>query len=283
MNGFLNLHKPLNISSAKAVTIVKKKLNVKKIGHAGTLDPLASGVLPLAINEATKVISYLVNDIKEYKFTICWGEDRDTMDAEGVVVNRNNKVPSKQEILRILPRFVGNIEQVPPIYSAISVNGRRAYQMARQGKVVEMPSRKITIQKLSLLHCDNQQASFATICGKGTYIRSLAQDIAHALKCCGYVSNLCRTAVGSFNIDDAILLDDVQVSHLRPIEEPIAHLPGYQLDQQQYIAIKNGQKLILNNLPFKEGDIIKCELGNKLVAFARCSANYLKPIRVFNN
>lgn len=233
LNGFINLDKPLNMSSALAVDVVKRILNLKKlgikIGHAGTLDPLATGVLVLAVGKATKRIQEVQDALKQYEFTVTWGEERNTDDGEGEVVATSDKRPTLADIEAILPEFTGDIMQTPPVYSAIKMGGKRAYDMARAGETVEMKARMVRVLSLSRAEPrDLQQVegdpstslrsaqdkfnttTFKVTCSKGTYIRSLAHDFGRKLGVYGYVSMLRRTAVGSFRANDAISLENLE-------------------------------------------------------------------------
>lgn len=207
INGWLNIDKPYGFSSAKVVAIVKRLLKAKKVGHGGTLDPLASGVLPICINKATKTTEKTMSFSKEYFFNITFGEERTTADAEGEVIKTSNIIPTENEIKNILNNFIGEIQQTPPIYSAIKVNGKRAYDLARNNQNVELQARLVKVFELNFLGFENEKtAKFSVKCGKGFYIRSLAVDISKALNTVGYVSYLRRTEVGIFNKDNMITL-----------------------------------------------------------------------------
>lgn len=211
INGWLNIDKPYGFSSAKVVAIVKKLLKAKKVGHGGTLDPLASGVLPICINKATKTTEKTMNFSKEYFFNITFGEERTTADAEGEVIKTSNIIPIENEIRNILNNFIGEIQQTPPIYSAIKVNGKRAYDLARNNQNVELQARLVKVFELNFLGFENEKtAKFSVKCGKGFYIRSLAVDISKALNTVGYVSYLRRTEVGVFNRDNMITLEKLK-------------------------------------------------------------------------
>ena len=211
INGWLNIDKPYGFSSAKVVAIVKKLLKAKKVGHGGTLDPLASGVLPICINKATKTTEKTMNFSKEYFFNITFGEERTTADAEGEVIKTSNTIPTENEIKNILNNFIGEIQQTPPIYSAIKVNGKRAYDLARNNQNVELQARLVKVFELNFLGFENEKtAKFSVKCGKGFYIRSLAVDISKALNTVGYVSYLRRTEVGIFNKDNMITLEKLK-------------------------------------------------------------------------
>ena len=211
INGWLNIDKPYGFSSAKVVAIVKRLLKAKKVGHGGTLDPLASGVLPICINKATKTTEKTMNFSKEYFFDITFGEERTTADAEGEVIKISNVIPTENEIKNILNNFIGEIQQTPPIYSAIKVNGKRAYDLARNNQNVELQARLVKVFELNFLGFKNEKtAKFSVKCGKGFYIRSLAVDISKALNTVGYVSYLRRTEVGVFNKDNMITLEKLK-------------------------------------------------------------------------
>src|SRR6476661_2784182 len=193
VHGWIVLDKPVGMTSTHAVAAVRRLFNAKKAGHAGTLDPLASGILPLAFGEATKTVPYVVDGEKAYSFTVKWGEETDTDDSEGRVTATSEIRPSEEAILAALPRFTGVIEQVPPKYSAIKIDGERAYDLARDGEVVELKSRPVEIYALTLTSRDEGSASFAAECGKGTYVRAIARDLGRKLGCLGHVTALRRT------------------------------------------------------------------------------------------
>ncbi len=189
-NYWININKPLNYSSAKIVAIVKKITQSKKVGHAGTLDPLATGVLPIAVNKATKTSDFIMNNDKEYLFTMNWGEFRDTDDLEGKIIKTSTQRPKTSEILKILPYFIGKIEQIPPKFSAIKINGQKAYDMARKKQDFTIKPRIITIKQINLLENNKKYAKFLVKCSKGTYIRALCRDIALKTGSCAYISVL---------------------------------------------------------------------------------------------
>lgn len=206
-NCWLNIDKPLGYSSAKTVAIVKRMTGAKKVGHGGTLDPFATGILPIAINKATKTAEKLMSAKKKYHFQIQFGEFRDTDDVEGKVVESSEKRPTSDEIISILPFFIGEIEQTPSRFSAIKINGKRAYELARKDVEFEMPKRLVTIFSLKFISNNYQFAKFEIECSKGTYVRSLARDICKKLGVCGFVSQLIRLEVGPFLYDKRISLD----------------------------------------------------------------------------
>src|SRR5438552_4415688 len=208
VHGWIVLDKPVGMTSTHAVGVVKHLFQAKRAGHAGTLDPLASGCLPIALGEATKTVPFVMDGRKTYRFTVRWGEERDTDDAEGRVVETSSARPTADHIRALLPRFTGTIAQVPPRFSAIKVDGERAYDLAREGETVELAPRPVDIHRLELVETpDPDHTVLEAECGKGTYVRSLARDMGRALGCLGHVSALRRTSVGPFQEDDAVVLD----------------------------------------------------------------------------
>lgn len=256
VNGWINLHKPLGMSSAQAVGKVKWLLKPVKIGHAGTLDPLAWGVLPLALGEATKCVSLLMDAKKVYEFDVTFGERRATDDAEGEVVATSGYIPGAAEIQDVLPRFTGAITQTPPAYSAIKIDGQRAYALARAGDVVAMKPRQVMVFALELIPLAQGEgaiASFRATVSKGTYIRSLGRDIAQACGAEGYISRLHRVSVGPFSDKDAISLDFLEKSAhmaatsgactgwLLPLSVALDDIPALSLSAQQAQILRHGQ------------------------------------------
>jgi tRNA pseudouridine55 synthase len=290
-HGFLILDKPVGITSAKAVAEVKRALGCKKIGHGGTLDPLASGILPLAIGEATKAFEYVASSIKEYRFTVTFGEERSTDDSEGEVTSTTERLPSQEDILRVLPGFTGTILQTPPVYSALKVDGERAYKRARAGEQVEMKPRKVEIHALSLApdtpaDCPLHHATLSVTCGKGTYVRALARDIARKCNGLGYISMLRRTRVGKFREAQAISLDKLpSLVHNAPlfeawvpIELALDDIPAIDLDSRQAEALRHGQALRISK---PAGKYMALHEG-RIVALVESSGDLLKSQRVFN-
>ena len=211
VNGWLVLDKPVGMTSTHAVSVVKRLLQAKRAGHAGTLDPLASGLLPIALGEATKTVPFVMDGRKIYRFTVRWGEERDTDDAEGRATETSAERPTAEAIRALIPRFSGLIEQVPPRFSAVKIGGERAYDLARDGEVVELAPRPIEIHHLELVETpDPDHSVLAAECGKGTYVRALARDMGRALGCFGHVAALRRTAVGPFTEQIATDLEALQ-------------------------------------------------------------------------
>lgn len=301
ISGWVNLHKPHGMTSTQAIGKLRRALNPQKIGHAGTLDPLATGVLPIALGEATKTIPFAQDDIKVYRFTVQWGESRDTDDSEGKVIEKSDIKPDLESIKSILPKFTGEIEQIPPLFSAIKVNGKRAYDMARNGEIPDLKSRIVNIEELTLLEARESDADFEMVCGKGTYVRSLARDMAEALGTKGYVSALRRDQVGAFHIDDAILLDNLndldyvaaRSECLLPLQTVLDDIPALDLKADEVAKIRNGQALcFVSKIDFHR--LTDVGLGNKesITALAMFNGNPvalieqsradIKPIRIFN-
>src|SRR4051794_14603355 len=199
VHGWVVLDKPIGMTSTHAVAVIKRLFTARRAGHAGTLDPLASGLLPIALGEATKTVPFVMDGRKTYRFAVRWGEERDTDDAEGRVVATSDARPSPEQVRALLPRFTGTIAQVPPRFSAIKIDGERAYDLARGGEVVELAERPVEIHRLELIEApDADHAVLAAECGKGTYVRALARDMGRLLGCCGHVVALRRTMVGPF-------------------------------------------------------------------------------------
>ncbi|QLK57770.1 tRNA pseudouridine(55) synthase TruB [Ehrlichia ruminantium] len=295
MYGWINIDKPCGISSASVVSRVKKILNVKKVGYAGTLDPLASGILPIAIGEATKLMPYAVDVQKSYIFTVQWGEQTTTDDASGEVIKKSNIVPHFEEINKIIPNFIGMIEQVPPNFSAIHVDGVRAFRLARNGQEFELSSRYVNVVRLKLLSFsrENNTADFYLLCKKGVYVRSIARDLGIHLGCFGYVAKLRRVRVGYFKQKNAITLDKLKILHnngdthkyLLPlwyVLQDIKHLDDV-FCSVEISKIKNGQNIQLNNL-YMVKNCDMCYVSTHSVPVAICSIanNVIKPVRVFN-
>ena len=251
VHGWINFNKPYGMGSTQAVGKLRWLLTAQKAGHAGTLDPLASGVLPIALGEATKTVPFMMDAAKTYEVEITWGEYRDTLDLEGEVTQTSDARPSEADILAALPEFIGVIDQVPPKYSAIKVDGRRAYDLARAGEKVELKARRVRIDNIVLLKCAQHTARLSVDCGKGTYIRSLAADLAAALGTVGYVSELIRTRVGPFKIDTALGLDFIEQSvHkaaadqvLLGVETALDDIPAFAITQDGRREVQHGRAI----------------------------------------
>lgn len=221
MHGWVNLDKPYGMGSTSAVGKIRWLFYAAKAGHAGTLDPLATGVLPIALGDATKTVAFMQDAIKGYDFTIAWGANTTTWDVEGEVTQTSDVRPSRADIEAVLAEFTGEISQVPPKFSAIKVDGKRAYDLARGGEDITLAARTVTVESLTLMEAGSQSASFTVVCGKGTYVRSLARDLAMRLGTCGHVTVLRRTRVGAFNLDNAVSLPTLEAA-LGPAREAFA-------------------------------------------------------------
>ena len=249
VSGWLILDKPLGMTSTQAVGKVRWLFGAKKGGHAGTLDPLATGILPIALGEATKTVPFVQDGAKTYRFAVTWGVATETADAEGAVTVRSDSRPDEAAISAVLPRFTGLILQIPPAYSAIKIGGERAYDLARAGETVTLEPREVEIDTLDLVAHMPDVATFEMTCGKGTYVRALAVDLAAALGTVGHVSRLRRTAVGPFTESDAVTIDALESADrdrlLRPPAVALVDLPEIRLDAAQVITIRNGNPVLL--------------------------------------
>ena len=287
IHGWLILDKPLGLSSNQALGRARFLMQAAKAGHAGTLDPLATGVLPLAFGEATKLVSYAMDGTKTYQFTVQWGEQRNTDDLEGDVVATSDHRPDEQAILDVLPVFIGTILQKPPAFSAIKVAGKRSYDLARSGNAPDLPPREVEVHKMALLRATNDDASFEVECGKGTYIRSLARDMALKLGTCGYVSALRRTRVGPFHEADSFSLDKLEeLSHsappenaLLPLETPLDDIPEVAVMDSEADRLRSGQVIRVPHK--KEGEVLITSSGHP-IALGILEEGVLRPKRVFN-
>jgi len=298
VNGWFNLDKPAWMTSAACVNAVRRATGAAKLGHAGTLDPSATGILPIALGEATKTMPYVTDSAKRYTFTVNWGERRDTDDADGAVVKTSEARPDRDAILAALPAFIGRIEQVPPAYSAIKVDGERAYSKARAGEDVTLEARRIEIHAFELIDViDEGRARFAVQSGKGAYMRALARDLAVALGTCGHLSELRRTAVGPFAEDAAISLEMLQElghsaaasTHLLPIETALDGIPALALSDREAERLRNGQAVPVLRPQDREriataGDdgIVLALEAETPVALVRVDGIQVRPVRVLN-
>ena len=291
VDGWVILDKPVGLGSTPAVSRVRRLFGAQKAGHGGTLDPLASGVLPIALGEATKTVAFVMDGRKEYRFTLCFGQARSTEDAEGEVTATSDLRPADAAIRSALAAFVGEIEQVPPAFSALKVDGKRAYDLARAGEAVDLKPRRIVIERLELLgRADTDHADFVVSCGKGTYIRSLGRDLAHSLGTVGYLSALRRTAVGPFREEAAISLPKLEalghipalLGALAPVATALDDIPALALTGTQADRLRQGQPVLLTRDAPPSGALLRAETGSRLVALVRSDGTSLKPVRVFN-
>jgi tRNA pseudouridine55 synthase len=297
VHGWIVLDKPVGMTSTHAVSVVKHLFTAKRAGHAGTLDPLASGCLPIALGEATKTVPFVVDSRKTYLFTVRWGEERDTDDAEGRVIAASENRPDAAAIHALLPRFTGTIEQVPPRYSAIKIAGERAYDLAREGETVELAPRTVEIHRLDLLDMpDRDHAVLAAECGKGTYVRSLARDLGRALGSLGHVSALRRDQVGPFGERTMISLERLEAlchraaageGHLAdvllPIETALDDIPALAVSQADAVRLHRGQAVLLRgrDASIFRG-VVQVAVGGQLLAIAEVDRGEIVPRRVFN-
>ena len=298
VHGWLVLDKPVGVSSTRAVAVVRRLFDAEKAGHGGTLDPLASGILPIALGEATKTVAWAMAARKVYRFTVRWGEARETDDTQGAVTATSEHRPSNAEILAALPAFIGEICQRPPAYSALKVAGARAYDLARAGETVDLEPRTVRVDSLRLLGIsDLDHADFEAEVGKGTYIRALGRDLAIKLGTCGHLSALRRTRVGSFDEGKAISLDKLTslghspppFEHLLPVETALDDIPALALTEAEAARLRCGQAVLLLRptdrafmLELGNGQRIRATCGTKLVALAEIADGALRPVRVLN-
>jgi tRNA pseudouridine55 synthase len=291
VDGWVVLDKPLGMGSTTAVGRVRWLFGAAKAGHGGTLDPLATGILPIALGEATKTVPFVMDGRKEYRFTLCFGEARSTEDAEGEVTATSAARPTDEAIRAAMPAFIGEIDQMPPAFSALKIDGKRAYDLARAGKPVGLKLRKVAIERLELLgRPDADHADFVVGCGKGTYIRSLGRDLALALGTVGYLSALRRTLVGPFREEGSISLPKLEalghipplLGALAPVATALDDIPALALTEAQADRLRQGQPVILTRDAPPSGALVRAECGQKLVALVRSDGVSLQPVRVFN-
>ena len=296
VHGWVVLDKPLGMSSAQAVAAVRRVFNAEKAGHGGTLDPLATGVLPVALGEATKTVSYVMDGAKTYRFALRWCEATETDDSEGRVVATGDVRPDASAIRAVLPQFTGTIRQTPPAYSALKIEGERAYDLARAGAPVTLAAREVRIDRLTLIACpDPDHAEFEAEVGKGTYIRALGRDLAVALGTVAHVSALRRLAVGRFRAERAISLENLALlgqsaaasEHLLPIETALDDIPALALTAAEAAFLKHGRPVSsvsdrMRSGGLQEGTTVCATEGGRLVALAKIESGELRPVRVMS-
>ncbi|PCK79918.1 tRNA pseudouridine(55) synthase TruB [Rhizobium sophoriradicis] len=298
ISGWLILDKPVDFGSTEAVSKLKWLYKAQKAGHAGTLDPLASGMLPIALGDATKTVPYVMDGRKIYEFTVSWGEERATDDLEGDVTQSSERPPTEQQIRDILPRYIGTISQVPPQFSAIKIAGERAYDLARDGEAVEIPSREVEIFRLTLLACpDANTAHFEVECGKGTYVRALARDFGRELGCYGHISGLRRTFVAPFQEEAMVPLANlVALEAIEDMDERLAALdallidtcealsalPHLVINDDQAHRLKMGNPILVRgrDAPIAESEAYATARG-RLIAIGEIGQGEFRPKRVF--
>jgi tRNA pseudouridine55 synthase len=295
IHGWLCLDKAAGMTSTEAVSRVRRITRARKVGHGGTLDPLATGVLPIALGEATKTVAYAMEGRKHYRFTARLGEARTTDDAEGEIVARSDLRPTTAGIEAALPAFVGEIEQVPPRFAAVKVEGERAYDLARRGEAVELAPRTVRIERFDLVErTDPDHVTFELVCGRGTYVRALVRDLGEELGCLGHVVALRRLQVGPFRIEEAVSLfaleqlvaDDALPQALLPVGAALGDLPALSLTEPQVERLRAGQTIrvapgLLCGKPDADATVRAMAAG-RMVALARLHGSELSPVRVFN-
>lgn len=257
LNGFINLYKNSGMTSNKAISILKRHLNYNnvntKVGHFGTLDPMAEGVLPVALGRATRLFDYFIDKKKEYHAVFQFGKETDTLDSEGTIIKECNKLIKKEDILKVLSKLIGEIEQLPPKYSAKSVNGKRAYELARKGIEFELKKKKIIIYDIKLVEdLGDNSFSFNIVCSGGTYIRAIARDIAEMLGTVAIMTYLKRTVSGAFSIEKSVSVDNLEnklMSHILPIDYILADFDRFNINEHQKTLLLNGLKLGGMDLP----------------------------------
>ncbi|CDZ39872.1 TRNA pseudouridine synthase B [Neorhizobium galegae bv. officinalis] len=297
VSGWLILDKPVDFGSTEAVSKIKWLFNAQKAGHAGTLDPLASGMLPIALGDATKTVPYVMDGRKIYEFAVSWGEERSTDDLEGEVTAASDMRPDEQSIRDLLPKYTGRISQIPPQFSAIKIAGERAYDLARDGETVDIPSREVEIFRLTLLGVTADKAHFEVECGKGTYVRALARDFGRDLGCYGHISELRRTFVAPFAeekmvpLADLVALEEIEDRDERlaaldefliDTAEALSSLPHLPVTEDQAHRLKMGNPVILRgrDAPLAEAEAYATVRG-KLIAIGEIGQGEFRPKRVF--
>ncbi len=306
IHGWLILDKPSDMTSNRALGRVKRLLNPNKAGHAGTLDPLATGVLPIALGEATKTVAFAMEGAKTYRFTVRWGVSTDTLDAEGDASATSDVRPAANQIEAALPAFVGDIQQVPPQYSAIKINGERAYDLARAGQTVDLAARTIRIDELKLLSTPNPDLAVLEMsCGKGSYVRAVVRDLAAALGAEGHVAALRRTRVGTFSAADAITLEELEdlvhksaaAEGLLPVETALDDIPALAVTDYEASQLRQGRAIVLlphlaqelraqarpRTIAGEDASRVAVAMdGADAVALGEFRAGRFQPSRVFN-
>jgi len=301
INGWLCVDKPQGMTSTSAVGFVKRVTKAQKVGHGGTLDPLATGVLPIALGEATKTVSFVMDGEKNYRFTMKLGASTNTDDSEGEIVETQESRPATSAIETALSDFVGHIQQVPPSFAAVKVAGERAYDIARRGEAVELEPRSVFVRELTLVERpDDHHVVLDLTCGKGTYVRAIARDLGRQLGCLGHVTALRRTKVGAFDVGDAVtpavlerlIEDEAFPQALRPLKDALSGLPSLSLTEPQAERLRAGRTIrvapqmvtgpgVLGHGE-DENKTIRAMARGDVVALARLSGEELSPVRVFN-
>ena len=297
VHGWVVLDKPQGMTSTHAVGAVKRLFKAKRAGHAGTLDPLASGCLPIALGEATKTVPFVMDSRKIYRFTVRWGQERDTDDADGRTTATSDQRPTSTAIESLFPRFTGTIAQVPPCYSAVKIEGERAYDLARDGASVTLQARPVDIHRLELVNVpDPDHGEFTAECGKGTYVRALARDMGRALGCYGHIEALRRESVGPFAENELISLEQLtSMCHraaagevdlaeaLLPVETALDDIPALAVSRADAARLQRGQTVLLRgrDAPIFHG-MVYVTVSGQLVALSEVDRGEIVPKRVFN-
>ena len=289
VDGWVILDKPVGMTSTHAVSRLKRIFNARKAGHAGTLDPLASGILPVAFGEATKTVPFVQDGEKAYRFTVRWGVETDSDDSDGKPVETSTMLPGVDQVVQALPNFIGTILQRPPAFSAIKIAGERAYDLARDGEIVEIEPRPVTINSLELVDSTEDTATLEAQCGKGTYVRAIARDLGRMLGCFGHVIALRRTRVGPFTEADVTTFEELEASaeaaaqNMRAVEAGLSELPCIVVDRNSAARLRRGQSILLRGRDAPaEGEKVYAACDGEPVAFGAVTAGELVPARVFN-
>lgn len=296
VHGWLILDKDAGMTSTQALGAVKRLFDAQKAGHAGTLDPLATGILPLAFGEATKTVSFVVDGAKAYRFQVLWGAETDTDDSEGKVTRTTGERPTRAAIEAALPRFIGEIMQTPPQYSAIKIDGQRAYDLARDGGDVPLEPRPVVIDALTIVDMppDGETTIFEAHCGKGTYVRAIARDIGRLIGCLGHVTALRRTDVGPYGEEEAISLAELRriaetegtaglMKQLLPIETALDDVPALAVSPSDAATLARGQSVLIRgrDAPILSG-LVYATVRGRIIALGEIEKGALHPTRVFN-
>lgn len=299
IHGWIALDKPAGMTSTQSVNRIRALFDAAKAGHGGTLDPMATGILPIAFGEATKTMTYTVDQSKTYRIEITWGQETDTDDREGTVIAESAVRPSREALAAILPDYTGSITQVPPVYSALKIDGNRSYDLAREGKPVDPKPRIVMIESIVLDGAGPDTATLTVSCGKGTYMRALARDIGRNLGTRAHLSAIRRLAVGAFTLDVAVTLDQLEASaelgtlndHLLPVQTPLDDIPAVAVTEQEAQRLRNGQPVPLlkrsdltrlHTLETSGDGIVLALLGETPVALASYRAARIQPVRLLN-
>ena len=286
VDGWVVLDKPVGMTSTNAVSRLKRIYNAQKAGHAGTLDPLASGILPVAFGEATKTVPFVQDGEKAYLFTVRWGIETDTDDSDGKPTRTSDARPDASAIDALLPQFLGDILQTPPQYSAIKIAGERAYDLAREGETIELKPRPVTIHRLEILETAGDETRLVMECGKGAYVRAIARDLGRLLGCYGHVTALRRTRVGPFYEDDSFPLDEIEggatAEALLSVEAGLVELPCIVVDRDTAARLRRGGSVILRGRDAPAGGVVYAACGGVPVAFGEVREGAMEPKRVFN-